>query len=277
MDDERYERYLGDTSFGQPPRQEHGATEKSLACVLQSAFTDAKNKIGLGGYSNATILCLLLIIAALCGFALWSYSPGLDAIFGASQHDEAPSLSALDDSTDDPSGSRESDLESSSNDAASKNSIYVHVSGAVRNPDVYELEPSSRVIDAISAAGGFSDLAASEALNLAATLDDGMQVHVLTGDEFELQGGSTAIAAASSGAGGSFSAPGTGVDGMLNLNSADSSALQSLPGIGPVTADKIVKDREERGPFSSVEDLMRVSGIGQKRVEGLEGLVSVGP
>lgn len=134
--------------------------------------------------------------------------------------------------------------------------IFVHVLGAVERAGLYELNEGDRVVDAIAAAGGFSDVADQTQLNLARPVTDGEQVRVL------------AIGEVQPGA----SAPG---DGRVNLNSADVAALDTLPRVGPALAERIIAWREANGPFTVVEDLLSVSGIGDKTFEGLRELVTV--
>lgn len=144
----------------------------------------------------------------------------------------------------------------------------VHVVGAVLRPGVYELAPGSRVRDAVAAAGGLLGSAAPEGLNLARLVADGEQLRVPTQAE-------ASAGVPSGGAAGGVSGGGQ-TGGKVNLNTADVSALDTLPGVGPTTAKKIVDDRAANGPFRTVEDLMRVPGIGAKRLEDLRDLVTTG-
>ncbi|MDP2181427.1 MAG: ComEA family DNA-binding protein [Actinomycetota bacterium] len=151
--------------------------------------------------------------------------------------------------------------------------VWVHVVGAVRVPDIYELPAGSRAGDAIRAAGGLLGNAAQEGVNLARLVVDGEQVRVPTQDEWDAAGGADVGGGSSSGvaAGGSEGASGA----LVDLNTADLTALDTLPGVGPATAARIVQDREENGPFASVDDLARVSGIGPKKLEALRDLACV--
>ncbi len=144
--------------------------------------------------------------------------------------------------------------------------VYVHVSGAVRQPGLYVLPTGSRVMDAVAAAGGFADGAARDGVNLAQVLDDGEQLSVPTEEEQK--------AAAATGAGtatGGTSSPG----GKVDLNTADQAALDTLPRIGPALAQRIIAWRDQNGRFTSVEDLLAVPGIGEKMLESLRDLVTV--
>ena len=136
--------------------------------------------------------------------------------------------------------------------------LSVHVAGRVRAPGLYILDPGTRVVDAIAAAGGFADDAEQGAVNLARPLTDGEQVMV------------PAVGAAP------VTAPaGTNGQGVLNLNQADASDLEELPRIGPALAGRIIDWREQNGAFTSVDDLLAVPGIGEKMLEGLRELVTV--
>ncbi|AYF99373.1 competence protein ComEA [Protaetiibacter intestinalis] len=134
--------------------------------------------------------------------------------------------------------------------------IFVHVLGQVARPGLYELREGDRVVDAIAAAGGLTEAADPAGVNLARTLNDGEQLAVPAVGE--------APAA---------SAPGVAADGRVDLNTADVAALDTLPRIGPAMAQRIIDWREANGPFSSVDDLLAVSGIGAKTVEALRPLV----
>lgn len=148
--------------------------------------------------------------------------------------------------------------------------VFVHVTGAVASPGLYEVAEGSRVAQAVEAAGGFAEGAATSALNLARVVADGEQVVVPTQAEID-----TAQSGASSTGGASVG--GTGVlGGKVNINTATAEQLDSLPGIGASTAAKIVADREANGPFSTTEDLKRVSGIGDKKFAALADEICVG-
>jgi competence protein ComEA len=142
--------------------------------------------------------------------------------------------------------------------------IIVHVAGWVRRPGVYELRQGDRVIDALRMAGGGKGGADLTAVNLAAVLTDGQQILVFKkGAAGGAGGGPVAVA----GSGGP--AP------LVNLNTATLDQLDSLPGIGPTLAQRILDHRTEHGPYRSVDDLLDVSGIGDKRLEDLRSKVTV--
>lgn len=130
--------------------------------------------------------------------------------------------------------------------------LKVHVAGAVKSPGVYSLERGSRTQDAINLAGPKPE-ADLNALNLAAILQDGQRVWVPEIPDPSAESED----------------PGTGAEGKININTADARALEGLPGVGPALAERIVRYREQNGPFSMVEELTNVSGIGEKTLEGL--------
>ena len=137
--------------------------------------------------------------------------------------------------------------------------IYVDVVGAVRRPGLYRLGPGSRVADALARAGGATPRAQLDLVNLAARVADGEQVVV------PRRGSAAAVVPGSAGG-----AP----TGPVHLNSATLEQLDALPGIGPVTAQKILDYRQQHGAFGSVAELDAISGIGPARLEQLQGLVA---
>jgi competence protein ComEA len=141
--------------------------------------------------------------------------------------------------------------------------LVVHVAGAVRRPGVYKLAAGARVEDAVERAGGAKRRADLGGLNLAAKLEDGRQVLV---PERAAGGGapSTASAAAPAAAG-----------QPVNLNTATLEQLDTLSGIGPTTAQKILDFREEQGGFGSVEELGEIPGIGEKTIASLREEVTL--
>ncbi len=153
--------------------------------------------------------------------------------------------------------------------------IVVHVTGAVVRPDVYALSENARLVDAVQAAGGLRPDADQAALNLAAPLRDGTRVHVpAVGTAPEPPPQATGAGVAGEPAVEAVrELPQTG--GPIDLNTASTTELESLPGIGPVLAQRIVDDREANGPYTSVDDLLRVSGIGPAILEKLRPYATV--
>ncbi|MCT9820153.1 ComEA family DNA-binding protein [Microbacterium sp. W1N] len=146
--------------------------------------------------------------------------------------------------------------------------LYVHVAGAVAAPGLYRLDAGTRVVDAIGAAGGLAPDADPAAVNLARPLSDGEQLIVPRVGDVPAAG-----AGGASDTGGN--AGGVGPDGKIDLNTADATALETLPRIGPALAERILQWREQNGRFTSVDDLLSVPGIGDKMLAGLRDLVRV--
>ena len=138
-------------------------------------------------------------------------------------------------------------------------SLSVHVAGEVASPGVHQMPVGSRVIDAINAANGPTDDAELDALNLAAFVADGDRLYVPSSQALD---------------GDPFIDLGQGVGSPINVNKASAIGLESLPGVGPATEDQIIRERESNGPFSSIDDLTRVSGIGPATVEKLRDVAS---
>jgi competence protein ComEA len=167
-----------------------------------------------------------------------------------------------------------SDAPSVSVAPARDGSAVVHVVGGVRRPGVYRLRLGQRVEDAIRRAGGVRESADLQAINLAAKIADGQQVVVprraaAGGGAAAAGGGGPGTAAADGGAAGAApSAP-------INLNSATAEQLDTLDGVGPATAQKILEYRTQHGGFSSIDDLAQVPGIGPKKLAALKAQVTV--
>lgn len=154
--------------------------------------------------------------------------------------------------------------------------IMVHVAGEVQHPGVYRLTAGSRVVDAVNMAGP-TEASALDYLNLAALLQDESQIIVYSKDDL---GNQALPAGAVSGTGGSplperQLAGFAGSSGLININTAGQAQLEELPGIGPALAQRIIDHRTKNGPFLSAEDIMVVSGIGEKRYEQLKDLITV--
>ena len=142
----------------------------------------------------------------------------------------------------------------------SEGTIFVHILGAVERPGLYSLAEGDRAIDAVAAAGGFLDTADQRQLNLARFVVDGEQITVpAIGDIPDAAAG----------------VPGLSPGGKVNINTADLVGLDTLPRVGPAMAARIIAYRDANGSFVTIEDLMNVTGVGDKTFEGLRDLVTV--
>lgn len=153
--------------------------------------------------------------------------------------------------------------------------LRIFVSGQVAAADVYELLPGSIAAAAIEAAGGFTAEADTAVVNLAQPLQDGMQIYVPALDEaaavppvFQSNDANQAAAVGDTAVSGLSSR-------LVNLNTASAQELDTLPGIGPSTAQKIVDYRNANGPFSTIEGVMEVSGIGEAKFAQMKDLITV--
>src|SRR5512138_3889958 len=143
--------------------------------------------------------------------------------------------------------------------------VIVYITGAVPRPGVYALPRGARVQDAISAAGGFLAEAEKSQINLAALVDDGEKLDIPY-----LEGSIPVI-------GTPVPEVVTSTTELININTASLAELDTLPGVGPTTAQKIIDYREQNGPFVNAEDIINVSGIGPGTYERFKNLITVGP
>ncbi len=160
--------------------------------------------------------------------------------------------------------------------------LIVHVTGAVQKPGVYRLQMSARVIDAVTAAGGATKTADLERINLAQTLIDTEQIFVPSRSSSRprttvaprLRPSRTTVPLNIPGAAAPTVAPSIpGNDARININSATAQQLDALPGVGPATAKAIVSYRSQKGPFSSVDDLLNVPGIGPAKLAAMKSKI----
>ena len=167
-------------------------------------------------------------------------------------------------------GSRDRKSDGSSHKASAESEVYVDVDGAVASPGVYRLKDGARVAQAIDAAGGLTPEADVTGLNRASKVTDGQKIYVPKVGEQQ------AVAAGGGADGGAVVASGTNdTAGLININTASAAELQTLSGIGPSMAQSIIDERTKNGPFASVDDLMRVSGIGEKKLAKIKDCICI--
>ena len=154
-------------------------------------------------------------------------------------------------------------------DSAVIKDIKVYVCGAVQRPDVYEISADSRIVDAVSAAGGFAIDAYPEAMNLAETVSDGSRIYVPTKEEVDAL--AVVYSDTGSGSGGTTSDS----TGRVNINTATLEELTTLPGIGDTRARAIIDYREQNGAFGNIEDIMQVTGIKEKSFSKIKDSICV--
>lgn len=157
--------------------------------------------------------------------------------------------------------------------------IIVHVSGAVQNEGVIELEENSRIADAIEKAGGFREDAYTKDVNLAYKLEDGMKIYIPTMEEKENEKANVIVESnietENNNSSYSNASDGKNTNSKVNINTASKEELDTLPGIGPSTAEKIINYRKENGKFKSIEGIKDVSGIGDSKYENIKDMIEI--
>lgn len=185
--------------------------------------------------------CFIMVLSLLAGGICYSCS-------GQSGSNQIMELEAA---------SEEETMSASSQTERTISLCYVHICGAVKKPGVYELETGTRIFQAIEQAGGFTEDAREEALNLALEVEDGMQIAVPSETDAEVLAGINPA------------------DDRVNLNTASKAELMTLTGIGEARAEAILQYREEHGAFAEIEELKNVSGIKQAAYEKIKDDITV--
>ena len=213
---------------------------------------------------KAVVVAMLVVIAMASGLAMASFGGESDGVSFERVGDSGPSV--------EPGSGGPSDdaSDGSSSKASAETEVYVDVDGAVASPGVYRLQDGARVSQAIDAAGGLTAEADVTGLNRAAKVTDGQKIYVPTVGEQQ------AASAAGGVEGGAASVSGARASsGLVNINTASAAELQTLSGIGPSMAQSIIDERTQNGAFASVDDLMRVSGIGEKKLAKIKDCICV--
>lgn len=154
---------------------------------------------------------------------------------------------------------------------------YVHVCGAVAAPNVYELDYGSRIVDAVLLAGGFTDEADADYINLAQKVSDGMRIYIpVVGEVINTPVSSEMVTDSNDyTSGGVASSTGNAGAKLVNINTADEGELMTLPGIGQSKASKIIAYREKNGAFGKISDIMNVDGIKNGMYDKIKELITV--
>ena len=150
-----------------------------------------------------------------------------------------------------------------------KSGVYVYICGEVTNPGVYELSGDSRIYEAVDAAGGFTENAARESVNLASKVSDGMQITIHNKEE------AASLLAGSGAVGGNNGQGGTSGSRIVNLNTATKEELMTLKGIGEAKAEELIRYREKSGGFKKIEDIMKISGIKEAGFQKIKDDITV--
>lgn len=199
-----------------------------------------------------SMLVLLVLAAAVIG----------GIFYGLHAQEQAVPLDAAGEQQASPAASRAETAE-----------VTVYVTGAVQKPGLVTVPEGTRIAAAVEACGGLLPTAASESINLAQVLKDGQQITVPERQQLAAQ----AVSGAASGAAQAkaASAGRAASSGLVNINTADEKLLDTLPGIGPAMAKRIIEYRETQGPFTAIEELKRVKGIGEAKFAKLKDKVCI--
>lgn len=177
--------------------------------------------------------------------------------------DDAKSLLDIKTSSDSQKEFDKKDLSDIEIEGEKENSeVFVHISGAVKNPGIIKLDSSKRVVDALERAGGPTDEADLDRINLAAKLHDEEKIYIPKIGEMNNNEISSLLSSGESNS-----------TGKININTADSTELQKIPGVGAKTAEKIINYRSQNS-FSSIDDIKNVDGIGDKKFESMKDYIS---
>ena len=154
------------------------------------------------------------------------------------------------------------EIENETNINKSEDNIIIHIAGCVENEGVYEIKKDSRISDAVEIAGGLTSDANTKVINLAQKLSDGQKIYIpnINEDIEEYEDENINL---------------FNYDDLVNINTANQTELETLPGIGPSTADKIIKYRKENGNFENIEDIKNVSGIGDAKYENIKDKICI--
>lgn len=213
---------------------------------------------------KAVVVAMLVVIAMASGLAMASFGGKSDGV--AFERNDGSGTSVEREAED----ALSDDAAGSSKKSSSAAEVYVDVDGAVASPGVYRLKEGARVSQAIDAAGGLTAEADVTGLNRASKVADGQKIYVPKVREQQ------AVTAGGGADGGAVVTSGANdAAGLVNINTASASELQSLSGIGPSMAQSIIDERTKNGPFASVDDLMRVSGIGEKKLAKIKDCICV--
>lgn len=156
------------------------------------------------------------------------------------------------------------DKKEDSGNTESMDTVFVHLCGEVKNPQVYEIGAGSRIIDVVQQAGGFTKQAAKDAVNLAQKVEDGQKIYIPS--KQEIKEGSSSLP----------EQKGEEQDSLVNINTATKEELMTLTGIGEAKANSIIAYRETNGSFQKIEDLKKIEGIKDGVFEKVRSLIKIG-
>jgi len=238
------------------------------------------------------LIIIFLVIGGIGGYFLYQYIQNLnyEKIDDEIEHweesdssfeDKGEEKKSVKEETVGGEGTLSNNKEEMELEAVEQKKIVIHIDGEVVNGGVYELNEGSRIVDAVNIAGGLTENADVSNINLAYILSDEMKIYIPNKNEREKEGNyyEENREYISNGSGDNVierdKEESKGENVLININKATQTELETLPGIGPSTALKIIKYREENGNYSSIEDIKNVSGIGDSKFNNIKDLICV--
>ena len=221
---------------------------------------------------NKPILITLIIILLLIGYYIYYQNSNIYKEFETSSNKEE----LLPYENEQEKNEEQEEITNQEEKIEDVEIILVHITGQVKNAGVVELQKGARVIDAVNKAGGFTEQADTEEVNLAYEVSDGIQIYIPEKSEVSDDNEREYITTSS---GNNVFMEGKIMkesnNTLININEATQTELETLPGIGPSIALKIISYREQEGKFLTIEDIKKVSGIGDNKFENIKGLICV--
>ncbi|TAH65331.1 MAG: hypothetical protein EWM47_11330 [Anaerolineaceae bacterium] len=225
-------------------------------------------------YIVITASCLFIIVAGVCYSCSYKNNQGQEILLSSNDNQEDEESPKAELKTDDNLHTEDNQQsghgqQNNLDDELEISMIYVHICGAVENPDVYQVKAGTRLVDLINIAGGLLPEAADDYVNQAMVVEDGERVYIPTKDEL------LELSVADYMAGDNSSQDIEKTSKKVNINTADETELMSLPGIGQAKAKSIVEYRKKNGSFKDIADLMSISGIKAGLFDQIADLVTV--
>ena len=226
--------------------------------------------------NNKKVLILIITILIIIGYYMYYRNNNYYKEFETTMEIEESIMENQENIEDKDNKLENTDVEEENNKNEEK--IIVHITGEVQFWGVIELEKGSRIIDAVNKAGGFTDNADTEKVNLAYELTDGVKVYIPS-KNVDKESNITTQKYIITESGDNEIVEENEVNqreiSLVNINEATQTELETLPGIGPSTALKIISYRKENGKFLNIEDIKNVSGIGENKFENIKDLISL--
>ena len=227
---------------------------------------------------NKAILALIIISVVLIGYYIYYKNRNIYEEFEINSIteellDNEQKVEKTDNESNNGSKDKTNINKSKSEEELEK--IIVHITGEINNPGVVELKKGARIIDAVNEAGGFTEQADKEKINLAYILSDGMKIYIANKNEKSEEQKEYITISCGDNVTMEENKMKENNNVLININEATQADLETLPGIGPSLALKIISHREQNGRFLSIQDIKNVSGIGENKFENIKELICV--